>query len=236
MIVLLPKYEQLINAAGVYRYWMWNQLFTSQDLTRLGPLLDLLNVRYLVTSQNAMVERVAPGTAGMSTLSHGPDRVQAVRRPTEWPRAFFVDHVGSYNDVSEFVRQLNDSNHPFASIDRADHETRELTANLQPGAGPVVPATNYRLTANRTRFRIQAPTPGIAVLTESWMADDFIATLNGRRIPYFRVNHAFKGVVIPSAGDWTIEFTYRPAWWTFSLVLATVGVALVIGSRWWAVW
>ena len=75
-----------------------------------------------------------------------------------------------------------------------------------------------------------------SVLTESWMADDFIATLNGRRIPYFRVNHAFKGVVIPSAGDWTVEFTYRPAWWTFSLVLAMVGVALLIGSRWWAVW
>jgi len=232
----LPKYEQLINAAGVFRYWMWNQLFTSQDLTRHGPLLDLLNVRYLVTSQNSIAERVDSGTAGMSTLPHGPDRVRAVRRSTEWPRAFFVDHVDSYGDVSEFLRQLNDSNHPFASIDRADHETRALTGNLQLGTSTVVPATNYRLTANRTRFRIQAPTPGIAVLTESWMADDFIATLNGRPIPYVRVNHAFKGVVIPSAGDWTIEFTYRPAWWTFSLVLAMVGVALLIGPRWWAVW
>jgi hypothetical protein len=62
------------------------------------------------------------------------------------------------------------------------------------------------------------------------MADDFVATLNGQRTPYFRVNHAFKGVAIPSAGDWTIEFTYRPKWWTFSLFAAALGVLILCGS------
>jgi uncharacterized membrane protein YfhO len=94
----------------------------------------------------------------------------------------------------------------------------------------MVPATNYRLTANRTTFRVQAPGPGVAVLTESWMANDFVATINGQQTPYFRVNHAFKGVAIPSAGDWTIEFAYRPAWWTVSLILAALGGVLLIGA------
>jgi hypothetical protein len=63
------------------------------------------------------------------------------------------------------------------------------------------------------------------------MADDFVATLNDQPTPYFRVNHAFKGVFIPSAGDWTIEFTYRPAWWTFSLAVAAVGLSALVASR-----
>jgi hypothetical protein len=225
----LPKYEELINASGVFRYWTWNQLFTTQDLPRLGPLLNLLNVRYLVTAQNAAIERVSD-SEGLIRLPQGADRVVAVRRSGEWPRAFFVDHVESYGAVAEFVRQMNESNRPRASIDRADHRARELTSSVQSGAGTVVAATNYRLTTNRTRFRIQAPAPGVAVLTESWTADDFVATLNGQRTPYFRVNHAFRGVAIPTAGEWTIEFTYRPKWWTFSLVGAALGFAVLIGS------
>jgi hypothetical protein len=227
----LPKYEELINASGVFRYWTWNQLFTAQDLHRLDPLLNLLNVRYLVTAQNAAVERVPPSMPGLTPLPQGPDRVIAIRRSGEWPRAFFVDRVDSYAAVAEFVRQMNESNHPFASIERTDPQARELAAKTQPGNGIVVAATNYRLTANRTRFRIQAPGPGVAVLTESWMADDFVATLNGQRTPYFRVNHAFKGVTIPSAGDWTIEFTYRPKWWAFSLIAAAFGLLVLAGSR-----
>jgi hypothetical protein len=225
----LPKYEELINASGVYRYWTWNQLFTAPDLVRLGPLLNLLNVRYLVMAQDAAVERI-PAGEGLTMLPQGPDRVAAVRRSGEWPRAFFVDRVDGYGAVAEFVRQMNDANRPFASVDRADQQARALTSNAQSDDRIVVPATNYRLTMNRTRFRIQAPSSGVAVLTESWMADDFIATLNGRRTPYFRVNHAFKGVAIPSAGDWTIEFTYRPKWWTFSLFGAALGVLALGGS------
>ena len=226
----LPPYEQLINASGVYRYWTWNQLFTSDDLQKLGPLLNLLNVRYLVTGQNAAIERVAPGADGTSPLNHGPDRVQAIRRSTEWPRAFFVERVGSYEDVAEFVAQMNGSDRPFASVDRHDRDAQQLIATMASGGGAMVPATNYRLTANRTTFRVQAPGPGVAVLTESWMANDFVATINDQQTPYFRVNHAFKGVAIPSAGDWTIEFAYRPAWWTVSLILAALGGVVLFGA------
>ena len=85
-------------------------------------------------------------------------------------------------------------------------------------------ATNYKLTANRTSFRVHANGPGLAVLSEAWMANDFVATLNGERVPYLRVNHAFKGVRIPAAGDWTVEFRYRPASWGISWIVAALGV------------
>ena len=55
-------------------------------------------------------------------------------------------------------------------------------------------------------------------------------------MPYFRVNHAFKAVAIPSAGEWTIALSYRPRRWTFSLVLAGVGLMIVAGLVVGGVW
>ena len=64
-------------------------------------------------------------------------------------------------------------------------------------------------------------------MSESFLPDDFEARLNGRRVEYFRANHAFKAVRIPSAGDWEVEFEYRPARWTFSLVLSALGLMVL---------
>jgi hypothetical protein len=107
-------------------------------------------------------------------------------------------------------------------VDIAD-ETARADEKQSDGLGAYEAATNYKLTANRTSFRVHASGPGVAVLTEAWMANDFVATLNGARVPYFRVNHAFKGVRIPAAGDWTVQFTYRPGLWGVSWAVAALG-------------
>jgi hypothetical protein len=77
---------------------------------------------------------------------------------------------------------------------------------MRAPSGHFIPARDYKLTTNSTRFFVRASGPGVAVLTETFIADDFRATLSGQRVPYFRVNHAFKGVAIPSAGEWTVTF------------------------------
>ena len=45
----------------------------------------------------------------------------------------------------------------------------------------------------------------------------------------FRVNHAFKAVAIPSAGDWAVKFEYRPRHWDLSLAIAGAGLLLLAG-------
>ena len=94
-----------------------------------------------------------------------------------------------------------------------------------------------QITANTTSFTVRADAPGVAVLTETFLPDDFQATLNGTRVPYFRVNHAFKGVVIPSAGVWHVKVEYRPKYWRLSLAGCGGGIAVLAalalaGRRW----
>ena len=75
----------------------------------------------------------------------------------------------------------------------------------------------------------------MAVLTENYLKDDFRATLNGQPVPYFRVNHAFKGVRIPSAGVWDVTFTYRPRHWTIAWICAAVGMLLAVSFGIWSI-
>src|SRR5258708_28695433 len=68
-----------------------------------------------------------------------------------------------------------------------------------PESQQVVSARDYKFTNNTTTFTVDAPAAGIAVLTETYLPDDFIVTLNGSAASYFRINHAFRGVLIPKA-------------------------------------
>ena len=99
----------------------------------------------------------------------------------------------------------------------------EAVEGLPAKAATMTPARDYRLTLNRTSFVVDAPGPGLVTLSEAYVDRDFIATLNGGEVPYLRVNHAFKGVVIPSAGTWEVAFEYRPAPWVLSWWMAGIG-------------
>jgi hypothetical protein len=227
----LGRYERLMDASGIQREWGWHMFMSEAQRPSLDPWLDLLNVGVLLVGSNdvppgAPVAPVAP--------MEGPDTLSAVLRPSAWPRAFFVDHVIEYSELPDFVQLLREHRAPFAAVQTNDGDARARLLGLESltgraAQGPAVPARAYRLTANTTGFQVRAPGPGVVVLTESFMPGDFIATLNGSRAPYFRVNHAFKGLLIPAAGDWEVRFEYRPARWRLSLGLSGAGALVLLG-------
>jgi hypothetical protein len=235
----LDRYEQLLNASGIRREWGWHMLISKADVSGLSPLLDLLNVGFLLVVPNDV-----PAGVQVPALD-GADLLRAVPRPTAWPRAFFTGHLSQYTDLPDFLELLSQHHSPFAAVQWNDEDARPAFLGMSavepqsppvtpvarsspPDPAPAVPATKYRLTANTTSFQVHAPGPGVAVLTESFMPRDFVATLNGARTRYFRVNHAFKGVLIPAAGDWNVRFEYRPFHWRLSLALSAAGLLILL--------
>jgi uncharacterized membrane protein YfhO len=97
-------------------------------------------------------------------------------------------------------------------------------------ARKVVPASDYRLTPNSTSFTVEATGPGFIVLTESYEKGNFQVSVNGRRVPYFRVNHAFKGVYVEAPGTYRVSFSYWPRGLTVALVLSGVGLAVLLAA------
>ena len=240
-------YNELVREFDLKRVWVWDWSNPPEDAPALLPIHDLLNVNYYV-ADHAVPAREIAGLKLVRQLD-----LDVYTSPTAWPRAFFTDRVVGYSTAAGFAKLVKTGDgRPFAAVEGlSDRITlppnvaavAEPPLHLPPGASweerTVRPATDYRLTANNTTFVVDAPGPGLAVLTEAYYEEDFRATLDGRPVPYFRVNHAFKGVTIPTAGRHEITFAYWPLYTTLSLWLAAAGVGLAmiaaylaLGSPW----
>jgi hypothetical protein len=183
----------------------------------LTPLLDLWGVRWLV----------------VPTPPSAPARLDVIERRSAWPRAFFVDRAEQHADRRAFTQRLRTDSRPFASVHAGDEQAGIVTRDLRGLAAVFAQASDYRLTANTTRFAITAPTAGVIVLNETFWPG-VTAMVGEQHTPVFRVNETMRAIAVPQ-GTWQVTFAYRPAMWNLATALAAGGVtvllALLLGSR-----
>ncbi|HTM31327.1 MAG TPA: hypothetical protein VL263_08475 [Vicinamibacterales bacterium] len=219
----LAAIEDLSDASLIERTnWGWRTIVHARASPGADRLLDMVNVRFAVIK----VDQVARPSQPLP--QQGLDLLRAVERRSAWPRAFAAEGVARHVGAADFAARLRESTGPFASVDERDAEAGELISGL-PANGLVIPAVDYAFTPNSTQFRVNTTGSAVAVLSEAFVADDFEATLNGAPTPYFRVNHALKGVRIPAAGTWIVRFVYRPARWGVSIAAAAIGAIVLVG-------
>jgi hypothetical protein len=217
-----PWLRQLGTAGGMFDHpFIWLSLFQEADLASKAGLLDMFGVRIVFTHPGQL------GGPWRALSLEGADRLQVIERPTAWPRAFFLGTVQIYEQPADLIAALARRTGPFGAIQSTDGRARDLAGRFVGDTGPARQATRYRLTPNTTTFEVEAPGPGVAVVAEAYDEKDFVATVNGAEVPYFRIDHLFKAVAIPAAGTWTVRFEYRPALWRTSWVTAALGLILV---------
>ncbi|MBP6507568.1 MAG: hypothetical protein KA257_08375 [Opitutaceae bacterium] len=220
------EYQELAMEFGMQRVWNWDWRNLPEDAHWLVPAHDLMNVS-LYVADHAEPARHYPGVR----LLHQAD-LDLYASDTAWPRAFFTDRLGRYTTPRDFAQQvLQGDRHPFAAGQTSQTSLPDLSGDL--ASRIVQPASGYLLTSNNTSFTIDATGPGVAVLTETYYADDFQVTVDGQPAAYFRVNHAFKGVAINSAGRHTITFAYWPQHFTFALWLCAAGALFLLTQFFW---
>ncbi len=218
------SYHELATALQLERVWRWDQPDAEADSGKLRRGHDLLNVRYSLADHAG----AARPLAGLVRVAKAD--LDVYESPTAWPRAFFTDRLAHYATPAEFAHLVNDGDgRAFAAAQAGETDLPVLESSLE--GREVRSATHYRVTANTTTFTIDAPRPGIAVLTETYYPGDFRATLDGKPAAYVRVNHAFKGVAIRTPGRHEIVFSYWPEHFTLALWLCAAGwIALLVGA------
>lgn len=215
---------ELVDAAGFQRVWHWRVLMSEPQIPALQPALDMFGVRFYLSTPMANAPEI-PGlvSAGSADLAIHESR-------SVWPRAFFTDRIASYaepRDLMDIVRQSGGV--PLAAVQPGQPVPATLKSDAASLAGrKVVPATDYRLTANTTALRVNATAPGIVVLGEAFEQGNYLVTVDGAKAEPYRVNHGFLGVLINSAGPHEIVFTYRPRLWRLSLCIAAAGMLLAL--------
>jgi hypothetical protein len=221
-----PRYRELLSLSPLERRWDWRAYLSRDILGAARPFLDFLNVRYYFDLRSDQ------GALGAVLRLVQTGDLDVYESPTAWPRAFFTDRLARYDQPAELADQIRRGDgRPFAAIQSPDlvaaPEVGRLSANVRTRA--VVPASAYRLTEDSTAFTVEAPGPGLAVLNETGWAGYGAAQVDGQPTPVIRVNHAFAGVFLATAGSHRIVVTYRPRRWPLLLGLSG-GAALALAA------
>jgi hypothetical protein len=185
--------------------------FTREGGIRLSPLLDMLEVRYVVF-------RGSPPPSARPAFQ-GPD-YWVMANPAALPRVFVPRRV---EWVPEDRARLQQMTSP--QFDPREVAYVETPVNL-PGScrGQAVIGDEI---PTRVRVSVQMETPGLVVLADLW-DKGWQAYLSGKPVPILRTNHAIRGVVVP-AGSGTLEFRYEPASFAWGLRLAGLAAVVMLG-------
>ena len=190
------------------------------EVSRLdSPVLDLLNVRYLLTYAPDAAPRIQHPKFRLAANLPGH---QAYENLAVLPRFFLVGETrpaGSLDEALEMLRSPGFDPRRVAVVE---------------GAGPLAGAAgSVRVeyySAGRLALETEAAAPSFLVTSESWYPG-WRAAIDGREQPLVMTNGAFRGLALP-AGRHRVEMRFAPAilWWGAALSAAG---CLLMG---WALW
>lgn len=214
----LQRYVEVLAGLPGFYPIHFHIFFTAAD----SPLLDLLNVKYLLTEQPQDERRWEAIDQEGSVLLY--------RNRNVWPRAFMVYQAITVNSADESLARLRDPSFDFRRqviLESASHGW------LEPAQAPATspPVTIAVHTPGYVQMQVETPVSGLLVLTDTFMPG-WQAWVDEQPVSIWVANHAFRAVIMPS-GAHTITFAYRPRSFELgAIVSSAAGLILAILVFW----
>jgi hypothetical protein len=200
----LARWQELVEAMepGIYARRRIGPI--RSEATPLSPVLDLLNVRYLLA--------LAPRGERAG--------VKVIERPTALPRAFVVPRVEVVPGAAERLARLADRGFD----PRATALVESGVPSWTEGMGE---ATVTRYEPERVEIVVDGSGGGL-LLADNWYPG-WTARIDGAPAPVLRANHALRLVPLPP-GRHVVTFAFRPRSLAsgFAITAATCVAALVV--------
>lgn len=203
----LGRYNDLINSGLLFddaNNFMNNLMTMQQDSTGSAtlaatPLLDMLNVRYVVFQGQKFTNPYALGNAWF---------VDEIR---------YVDNAGNELNATSMIMPEQTA--------VADKSMQAILGQAAPGApGDYIRETSYA--PNRLEYESHAATDRLAVFSEIYFPWGWEATIDGNQAQIGRVNYLLRAIRIP-AGDHRIVMTFDPASVHTTSTVATIAIILI---------
>ncbi len=211
---ILRRYQDLLDS-GLYNHDM-ARLQADAQLQRFDyskySTLNMLNTKYIVYGEQAGQVIVNQGAAG--------------------PVWFVKDlvQVSSPNEELEKVTQIDTRTTAVIDISKF-----KAPAFQYDSTSTIV---NTEHTLRSLKYESQSQSPGLAVFSEIYYPEGWIATIDGKETAILRVNYVLRALEIP-AGKHTIEFKFEPkafivgnkvtaacSWLVLLVLLGSVGWSL----------
>jgi hypothetical protein len=192
-----------------------------------SPLLDLLNVRYIIVPAVAQPDQnVLRGLKNAHPTVYSDDRVEVLENRDALPRAWIV-HSARRASQEETLKQLNSG-----AVD--PRETALLERPPPDLDRPEDPSSDRANVAEYEPERIRLETTtearGLLVLSEPYYPA-WKAYVDGKPVPLYVADHVLRAVPVP-AGEHTVELRYE-SWslrfgMAISLITSLALLALVV--------
>ena len=222
--VVPRRYVELVDRLEGHHRFHFHSLFREADST----LWDLLNVKYVLTDQ-ALEGKWDP-------INQRETGVRVFRNTNVLPRAFVVHHATVVDGPDESLQRVLDPSFDF----REEVVLEQTPSRWVEPSGEVIPGASAQIVdyqPNRVAVEVETPADGLLVLTDTY-APGWQVLLDGRSVPMYVANHAFRAVVVPD-GSHCVTFAYRPNTFYVGaglsllslLGLIVVGVRLLVPQR-----
>ncbi len=224
-------YMGLIYPQTELQYNRIAPIYTDQRQALDSPLLDLLNVKYILTTQQIESPRY--------TLVYD-EEVRVYRNEGAMPRAFSLPAscAVATDDVATALRTHNPRQHVILEQQAANIQSP--ISDLQPQTCNLQPATITSYTPNQVFIDVELEEPGFLVLADSffpgWKAfrrPQGAGEGEEQELEIHRADGNFRAVSLP-AGQWTVRFKYTPMSLKLGLFVSFVaGLMLVLLVGYW---
>jgi hypothetical protein len=214
-----------INGYNVPQQSRYENLFgliLGKPLVSILPILDMLNVKYVITEKPVELR-------GLSWVMDGPATSKLYQNHYSLPRAFLVREFQVINNDQEFAKAFHELTFdPRTTILLERVPSRFLEFKEKPVVPNLEPAVRV-LTYENNRIVLEVDTPEAVFL---FMSEAYYpgwqAYVDGKREEILQANYVFRAVPVPP-GSHRVEVVYQPLSFKVGLgiTLATVSLLLI---------
>ncbi|MCB9003658.1 MAG: flippase [Ardenticatenaceae bacterium] len=190
-----------------------------------SPLLDVLNVKYIITSETIDLPKLQLAWQG--------DGLRVYENLAVAPRAYTLPQSSTVlaDDVLAALTQFDPRNYVVVEIG----DWKLPVSNLQsPISNLYSPATIDHYDNREVLVSAEVAEPAWLILNDSYFAGwkAYVRPYNTTEsdeieVPITRVNGNFRGVML-DAGHWTVRFRYSPASFQLGGLLSAMGVIVLL--------
>ena len=201
------------HGAKLRRY---QDLIERQISTNNQQVLNMLNMRYLITGDAKQPVQRNPGALG---------------------NAWFVSEVQPVASPDAEMAALNTISPATVAVVDASKFPQQKAATYNI-AGSSIALTAY--SPDELKYRYNATQAGLVVFSEIYYADGWQAFIDGKPVPHIRADYVLRALQVP-AGAHTIDFKFEPKSYavgngvslaaSIALLLVLLGVAVYVARR-----
>jgi hypothetical protein len=210
-VPLQRRYENLLS------------LIQNKPLAEIRPLLDLLNVKYVLTAKPAALQ-------GLSWVLDGPATSKLYENRHSLPRAFVVTKFQVLNSDQEFAKAFHELTFdPRSTILLEKVPTRFLELKRKPDLPNLESAVRV-ISYENNRIALEVDTPEAAFL---FMSEAYYpgwrAYVDGRQEEILRADYFFRAIPV-GPGSHRIEVVCEPSSFKFGLMISLLTIISLLGA------